>query len=200
MTSYIFKDRDGATPIDPDQLEGIRFSHVTTMGELDELEDQNIQDGMRWLSRQKTCDYLDTMFLDKLHKELFGNVWKWAGIHRTSMVNLSKIDRFQIRVELKSLFDDVKAWIEFGRSDWDEIAAEFHHRLVSIHPYPNGNGRTARIMTEYLLKRNDKDVPSWMHSMNDRPKDRRALYINSLKNADKGNYSDLIKFISEKVK
>ena len=120
MTSYFFKDRDGSTPIDPDQLAGIKFSHVTTMGELDELEDKNIQEGMRWLSRQRQADYLDIIFLDKLHDKLFGNVWKWAGAHRRTMVNLSKVDRFQIRIELKKLFDDVKAWIEFERSDWNE--------------------------------------------------------------------------------
>ena len=198
MSSYFFKDRNGSTPIDPDQLEGIKFPHVTMMSELDELEDRNIQDGMDWLNRQKKVDYLNTDFLDKLHKKLFSNVWKWAGTHRQSMVNLSKVDRFNIKIELSKLFEDVKTRIEFGHTDWGEISAEFHHRLVSIHPYPNGNGRVSRIMTEYLQKRNNKEITNWSESLMSDPKKRRDLYISSLVEADKGNYVDLIKFMKEK--
>ncbi len=197
MSSYFFKDRDGSTPIDPEQLEGIKFPHVTTMAELDELEDRNIQEGMNWLNRQKNVQYLDILFLDKLHKKLFANVWKWAGTHRTLMVNISTIDRFNIKIELKKLFDDAAAWIEFDRQDWDVASAEFHHRLVSIHPYPNGNGRISRIMTEYFQKRNGQPITNWKHSMRNSPGERRELYIDSLVKADKGDYSNLINFMKE---
>ena len=113
MNNYNFRDRDGSTPLDNEQLEGIKFPHITTMGELDEMEDRNIQDGLDWLNRQNTEDYLSIHFLDKLHKKLFGDVWKWAGFHRTRDVNLSRIDRFNIGPELKKLFEDVKTWIHF---------------------------------------------------------------------------------------
>lgn len=198
MNNYLFRDRGGSTPIDTDQLTGINYSHVTTMGELDELEDRNIAEGILWLNRQKTKDYLNVQFIDKLHKKLFGDVWKWAGTHRTQMVNLSKIDYFEINIELKKLFEDVKVWIASQSITWDEIPAEFHHRLVSIHPYPNGNGRVARIMTEYLLKRNNQTVTNWMNSLKDKPKMRRDLYIKALQFADQGDYSKLIEYVKSK--
>jgi Fic-DOC domain mobile mystery protein B len=198
MSSYLLKDRDGSTPTDPEQLSGIKFSHVTTMGELDELEDLNIQDGMAWLNRQKNIEYLSIKFLDLLHKKLFGNVWNWAGTHRKKMMNLSNIDSFQIKVELKNLFEDLKVWIEFESISNEQIAAEFHHRLISIHPYPNGNGRISRIMTEYLQKRNNWPVTGWKPSLKDDPRERRKLYISALRLADKGDYSSLVKFMKTK--
>ena len=198
MNSFHFKNRDGSTPLDKEQLEEIKFPHITTMGELDEVEDLNIQKGLDWLNHQGTADFFTIPFLNKLHKKLFGDVWKWAGIHRTKLVNLSKIDRFNIGPELIKLFEDVKIWIEVGKMNWDEISAEFHHRLVSIHPYPKGNGRISRIMTEYLQKNYDQPITSWKSSLSNSPKERRDQYINSLKKADAGNYNDLIEFIKEK--
>lgn len=198
MSDHIFRNRDGNTPLDDEQLQGLKLKHITTMGELDEAEDRNIQDGLDWLNRQKSNDYLSIDFLNKLHKKLFGNVWTWAGTHRAKLVNLSKIDRFNIGIELKKLFEDVKAWIEYGHMSWDEIPAEFHHKLVSIHPYPNGNGRISRIMTEFLQKRNNQPVTSWKGSLKSYPKKRREMYIKALQKADAGDYASLIDFMKEK--
>jgi len=39
----------GATPLDPNELGGLKHKHVTTRGELDELEQANIESGLRWL-------------------------------------------------------------------------------------------------------------------------------------------------------
>ena len=198
MSSYNFRDREGSTPLDPEQLEGIKFRHIITMGELDEVEDKNIQNGLDWLNRQLEADYLSIHFLDKLHKKLFGDVWKWAGSHRVRDVNLSKVSRFNIGPELKKIFEDVKLWIGSENMSWDEISAEFHHHLVTIHPYPNGNGRIARIMTEYLQARNGQAITSWKGPLRDLPKERRDLYINALKKADAGDYASLIQFMKEK--
>ena len=88
MSKHNLIDRDGSTPLDHDQIIGIRFSHLTTMGELDELEDVNIQNGLEWLNRQKTDDYLSIDFICKLHEKLFSDVWKWAGKFRTAEVNV----------------------------------------------------------------------------------------------------------------
>ena len=195
MSSFLFKSRDGGTPLDPDQTNGLIPNHITTMAELDVVEDLNIGRGLEWLNRQKSSDYLSTEFLDTLHRKLFGDVWKWAGTHRKGMVNLSKVDRFQIRIELKNLFDDVKVWIDSQSIEWDQIVAEFHHRLVCIHPYPNGNGRISRIMTECLQKRNGKIPSTWMNSLNSTPTERRDLYISALRSADGGDYSSLVDFI-----
>lgn len=198
MKSHNFVDRDGSTPLDPDQITGIRFTHLVNMGELDEVEDLNIQKGLEWLGRQKSDDYLSMEFICKLHEKLFGDVWKWAGKFRKVEVNLSNIRFYDIGPQLKNFFEDAKLWIEDGRMSWDEIAAEMHHRLVKIHPFPNGNGRTTRIYTEYVQKRNGQKVTSWKASMSHDPKERRRTYIKALQQADKGNYQALIEFMQEK--
>lgn len=196
--SHNFIDRDGATPLDHNQIKGIRFSHLTTMGELDEIEDENIQTGLEWLNRQKTEDYLSSQFLCKLHDKLFCDVWKWAGKFRTVEVNISSYRAFDVAPQLLNFFEDVKLWIPSGKMSWDEISAEMHHRLVSIHPFPNGNGRTTRIFTEYVERRNNRPVTSWKASLVDDPKKRRASYIFALKAADKGDFTFLIEFMKEK--
>lgn len=196
--NHYFLDRDGATPLDHDQIIGIRLAHLTTMGELDEVEDINIQKGKEWLERQKSEDYLSMKFICKLHEKLFCDVWKWAGKFRTAEVNITKIRSYDVGPQLVNLFEDAKLWIAGGRMSWDEIAAELHHRLVYIHPFPNGNGRTTRIFTEYVLKRNSQPLPSWKASLSHDPKMRRDTYIKALRKADKGDFKALVDFMSEK--
>lgn len=198
MSSHNFIPRDGSTPLDHDQIKGIRFSHLTTMGELDEIEDTNIQKGLEWLNHQTTDTYLSMEFLCKLHEKLFGDVWRWGGKFRTIEVNISKYRAYDVGPQLKNFFEDIKLWIDGGKMSWDEIAAEMHYRLVSIHPFPNGNGRTTRIYTEYVQKRYGQKVTSWMSSMSSNPKERRDLYIMALRKADKGDFSLLVEFMKEK--
>ena len=126
-------------------------------------------------------------------------MWKWAGKFRTSEVNISKYRSYDVGPQLVNFFEDAKLWISSGKMSWDEIAAEMHHRLVSIHPFPNGNGRTTRIFTEYVLKRNGQSVPSWKASLSGDPSLRRNTYIKALRSADKGNFQELIEFLSEKI-
>ena len=198
MSKHNLIDRDGSTPLDHDQVIGIRFSHLTTMGELDELEDINIQNGLEWLNRQKTDDYLSIDFICKLHEKLFSDVWKWAGKFRTAEVNISKYRPYDVGPQLKNFFEDAKVWITTGQMSWDEISAEMHHRLVTIHPFPNGNGRTTRIYTEYVQKRNNQEVTSWNAALAHHPKERRESYIKALRVADKGDFTLLIEFMKEK--
>ena len=198
MSKHNLIDRDGSTPLDHDQIIGIRFSHLTTMGELDELEDVNIQNGLEWLNRQKTDDYLSIDFICKLHEKLFSDVWKWAGKFRTAEVNISKYRPYDVGPQLKNFFEDAKLWITSGQMSWDEISAEMHHRLVTIHPFPNGNGRTTRIYTEYVQKRNNQEVTSWNAALAHHPKERRESYIKALRVADKGDFTLLIEFMKEK--
>jgi Fic-DOC domain mobile mystery protein B len=198
MNSHNLIDRDGSTPLDHDQIKGIRFAHLTTMGELDELEDENIQRGLEWLNHQKTKDYLSIEFLCKLHEKLFGEVWKWAGKFRTVEVNISKYRHHDVRPQLHNFFEDIKLWISGGKMSWDEISAEMHHRLVTIHPFPNGNGRTTRIFTEYVQKRNQQQVTSWGSTRKIDQKKRRDDYIKALRLADIGDFRALIDFMKEK--
>jgi Fic-DOC domain mobile mystery protein B len=196
MEQFKFKNRNGFTPLNDIELKGIKFSHLTNMGELDQLEDANIQKGLDWLNNYKNDDYLCISFLNKLHKKMFGDVWKWAGSFRTYEVNIKSSLPFKIETDLIEFFLDVKVWIEHASIPWGELEAEFHHRLVSIHPYPNGNGRISRIMTEYLQQRNGQKVTSWKSSLKKNPDLRREMYINSLKKADQLSFKELTEFIT----
>jgi len=168
------------------------------MGELDELEDLNIQKGLEWLNRQKDPNYLSTEFICKLHEKLFGDVWKWAGKYRTAEVNISKYRYYDVAPQLKNLFEDAKLWIQHGKMSWEEISEEMHKRLVTIHPFTNGNGQTTRIYVEYVQKRNNQGIPRWMASMSHSPAKRRDKYIQALRSADKGDFGPLIEFMKEK--
>lgn len=136
---------DGATPLDPDEMEGLRFKHITTGGELDELEQVNIESGLLWLSRRRAKDVLTDAFAIALHRRLFGDVWRWAGTFRKTGKNIG-IDPLTIGVELRTLMDDARYWAQHATYEPIEAAVRFHHRMVFIHPLPNGNGRHARII------------------------------------------------------
>ena len=101
---------DGATPLDPNELGGLKFKHITTREELDELEQANIESGLRWLARHKG-EVLTDDFAITLHKRLFGDVWDWAGSFRRTGKNIG-IDPIHIGVQLRSLMDDARFWAE----------------------------------------------------------------------------------------
>lgn len=143
---------EGATPLDPDEMDGLKFKHITTRGELDELEQVNIEDGLRWLGRQRRKDILTDGFAVTLHKRLFGGVWSWAGTFRRTGNNIG-IDPINIGVELRMLMGDAGFWAAHKTYQPIEAAVRLHHRLVFIHPFPNGNGRHARIMADIVLTR-----------------------------------------------
>jgi len=187
---------DGATPLDPDEKEGLRFAHITTRGELDQLEQANIIEGLQWLKKQKNADILGEKFVRDLHKRLFGQVWKWAGTFRKTEKNIG-IDPVQIAIQLRQLLDDTRYWIEHETYPPIELAARFHYKLVLIHPFPNGNGRHARIMADAILtKLMDAPAIDWaggykLEAMNE----RRNLYIAALRAADKQDFIKLLEFV-----
>jgi Fic-DOC domain mobile mystery protein B len=187
---------DGATPLNPNEMDGLRFKHVSTRGELDQLEQANITEGMTWLDKQKTPDVLTERFICNLHKQLLGDVWEWAGSFRKTEKNIG-VDPFQIAIQLRQLLDNVRYWIENDTYLPRELAARFHHRLVSIHAFPNGNGRHARIMADAVLTKlmNEPGI-DWaggykLENMNE----RRNEYIAALRAADGHDFSALLKFV-----
>jgi Fic-DOC domain mobile mystery protein B len=187
---------DGATPLDPDELDGLKFKHVSTRGELDQLEQASITEGLEWLDKQKNPDVLSEAYVLELHKRLFGSVWKWAGIFRRTEKNIG-IDPTQIAIQLRQLLDDAKYWVEHGTYSPKELAARFHHKLVFIHPFPNGNGRHARIMADAVLtKLLNEPAIDWaggyrLEAINE----RRDQYIAALRAADRHDFSALLEFV-----
>jgi fido (protein-threonine AMPylation protein) len=80
----------------------------------------------------------------------------------------------------------------------DEIGARFHHRLVFIHPFPNGNGRHSRLMTDVLMKDLGARRFTWGQGSLVSPSDLRKKYITALKSADNGNIKPLLDFVRSK--
>ena len=187
---------DGATPLDPDELEGLRYKHVSTRGELDELEQTNIDAGLQWLKKQKNPDVLTETFARTLHEKLFGKVWKWAGTFRQTEKNIG-VDPIQIAIQLRQLLDNTKYWIEHETFLSIELAARFHHELVRIHPFPNGNGRHSRIMADAVLtKLMDEPAIDWAGGYQlEKMNERRDEYIKALRLADGHDFSALLKFV-----
>ena len=183
-------------PLDLDELNGLKFNHVTTRGELNQLEQVGITDGLKWLDKQKNLNILSEAFVLELHKRLFGSVWSWAGTFRHTEKNIG-VDPLQIAILLRQLLDDAKYWIEYGTYPPKELVARFHHKLVYFHAFPNGNGRHARIIVDVVLKKllNESAI-DWaggfkLEAMNE----RRSQYITALRAADGHDFKPLLVFV-----
>ena len=189
----------GNTPLDPNELNGLIPDYITTYEELNAIEQENILEAMDWAYRTRHLDILNITFNHKLHKKMFYKVWKWAGTARKTDKNIG-VHWTQIPAQLNDAFENTKYWIEKNIYHWDELAARFHHKLVSIHVFPNGNGRHARLMTDVLLKINDQKIFTWGAKNNQIPNDVegkvRNSYLSALKEADSGSFSKLIKFVT----
>lgn len=184
----------GATPIE--ELEGLRLSHVTTREELNRWEHENISEAMRWLERRRQkAEILNEEFVRALHKRMLGKVWRWAGQFRRTNKNIG-VHWAQIPLELKPLLDDTKYWIEHETYSPDEIAARFHHRMVLIHPFPNGNGRHARLIADVLLVDVLRREPfTWGKTDLNTAGNVRDAYIAALRAADNHDYNPLLDFV-----
>ena len=150
----------GATALDPDEIEGLRIDSISTQAELNFAEQQSILDSSEWIFSKHHKNILNEQFFKRLHKKMFQSVWKWSGSFRKSNKNIG-VEPHLIAVEIKKLCEDCQYWIEHQSYDWDEIAARFHHKVVWIHPFPNGNGRFSRILTDILLKKHNQPKLSW---------------------------------------
>lgn len=192
----IVGEPDGSTPLDPDEMAGLLLKHVTTRGELDQLEQANIDEGMQWLKKQKSPDVLTEDFARALHKKLFGKVWMWAGDFRKTEKNIG-VDPFQVAIQLRQLLDNARYWIEHDTYPPIEMAARFHHKLVYIQPFSNGNGRHARIMADAILtKLMDEPAIDWAGGYKlEKMNERRDQYIAALRSADGHDFTALLEFV-----
>lgn len=184
---------EGATPLDPDESAGLIPSHIATQGQLNEWEQQNILDGERWAFSRRNLNPLSLQFSQDLHKHMFGRTWKWAGRFRTSEKNIG-VDPQLIGMKLTELFRDVQAQLEHRSDPIDEMAARFHHRLVWTHPFPNGNGRFSRTMTDLLLKSKGEEEFTWGGG-NLNAGEIRNKYISALRAADARDLRPLFAFV-----
>ena len=190
-----FKYPPGATPLDPDEAAGLVPKHITTQADLNAWEQTNILQGDRWASRQKTRELLDEGFIRELHKRMFDQTWQWAGKFRKSNKNIG-VDWPQVSLKLRDLLDNTRYQLEHQVFMDDEIVVRFHHQLVWIHAFPNGNGRHARLMADLLAMRLGTARMSWGGgSLDLAPVSTvRERYLAALRAADQGRFDLLIQF------
>jgi len=187
---------NGQTPLDEDEKEGLKIETIATREELDEFEQNNIEEANMWiLSNKFTIEKIMTeLFIRNLHKRMYGKVWSWAGKFRTTNKNIG-IDKWQISTALKSLLDDTLFWVENEIYVPDEIAIRFKHRLVSIHCFPNGNGRHSRLMADIIIdKIYNKSVFTWGTQNLVKQSKTRDNYLIAVRKADQNDYIELLEF------
>ena len=191
----IFKTDDNSTPLTEEEKQQLKAKWVTTRAELNELETKGIAEAEIWLLKNKR-DILSIDFIKILHKKMFGSIWKWAGMFRTTERNIG-VAPYKILPRLRILFDDIKFWIENGTYSEKEIAIRFHHRLVQIHPFPNGNGRISRLMADLLMKQFGQNNLIWGNGNLTEISVLRKKYIQALQDADNGDYTALLNFVND---
>jgi len=184
----------GATPLDPDEAQGLIPRHISTQGQLNEWEQQNILRAEEWVFSRRRGDVLTVDFIKRLHRRMFDKTWRWAGVFRRSDKNIG-VDWRDIEVQLRLLCLDVKTQLETRSVPLDEAAARFHHRMTRVHPFANGNGRHARLVTAVLLVRNGADRFSWGSADLEKAGDARTRYIEALRASDARDYSLLLNFV-----
>jgi len=194
MINYYYIE--GQTPLDEEEKRDL-IPSIISREDLDAFEQENILEARKWLMQKsvlKKQDVFSENFLLNLHKRMYGHVWKWAGTYRKTNKNIG-VDRFQISTELHQLLGDANYWLEHETYPLNDLAVIFHHRLVKIHLFPNGNGRHARMCADAIIAKYGGEKLSWGGNSNfTKHDDIRKRYIAALREADNENYEPLLKF------
>lgn len=194
-----FTSSYGQTPIDMDAREYLQpeYSHLETNADLDRAESLNITDAMSWVLGQEwtTEELLESATLRGIHRKMFGNVWTWAGKLRTREVNIGNCPADQVAVRLEQILGNFTYQASTGRPAAD-LCIEYHQALTQVHPFINGNGRHARLTTELLATSMglDPETITWGSAFED-AEERRLAYLESLRSADRGEFTRLRAFI-----
>lgn len=190
--SDLFEEPENATPLTPQETRDLIPAHIAYRSELNEAEQENIVRGQDWaLGRRR--DLLTEKFVKDLHRRMFGDVWRWAGKLRTTEKNLG-IAPHEIPVALRQLLDDARVWVEHKSYPPDEIPVRFHHRLVHIHPFANGNGRHSRLMADLLVMSFGRERFSWGSANLQNAGEVRRRYVAALQAADNHDIGPLLTF------
>jgi Fic-DOC domain mobile mystery protein B len=187
----IFEAIPGETPID--DASGLKIRGITTRAELSEFEARNIsRAALKYLTARpsrRTAKF-DVPWCLKLHREMFGDVWEWAGKLRTVELSIG-VKFYLIQEQLAALLHDLACWSSFG-IDLVEQSARLHHRAVLIHPFLNGNGRWARLLANIWLKQNRATIVAWPERTIEQTSEIRSRYIAAIRSADSSDYDELI--------
>jgi Fic-DOC domain mobile mystery protein B len=188
FTGYIV----GQTPLDPNEIEGLIPGHITLLSELNEFEQANITKAIRKYlrGRIKKWDLSDPTILKKIHADMFSEIWEWAGKFRKTEKNIGVVPE-QITTEIKKAGDDLQFWEKMKSFPLKEIAIRYHHRLVLIHPFPNGNGRFSRLVADLILRKHGLAPIEWGGGL-EVASVSRSKYLDALKKADQNDFSALV--------
>jgi Fic-DOC domain mobile mystery protein B len=185
---------DGNTPLSPEELADL-IPNLATKEELNEWERENILLGREWATSDRTAplQMVSDQYIRKLHERMFDETWKWAGLYRLTEKNIG-VPVHEIRESLMQLFGDVRYWIENKTYSPDETAVRFHHRLVSIHAFPNGNGRHARLIADVLVMKLGNPAFTWGSANLAEEGAARTRYLEAIRAADDGEIQPLLQF------
>ena len=168
--------------------------HISTQADLNAWEEMNIVEGANWIARQKIIQGLEEGLVREMHSRMFNKTWLWAGTFRKSAKSIG-IDWTQIAVALKNLLDNTAYQIENQAVPIDEIVVRFHHQLLLIHAFPNGNGRHARLIADALIVNLGGKRFSWGGNTSIATLGlTRQNYLSALRAADNGDIAPLMHF------
>ena len=194
MTDPLVPLGDGHTPLDDDDRQGLRPTYITTRGELYDAEQANILRALAGRRRPTVERLLDDKYLRRLHKSMFEEVWTWAGQYRQREITFG-YDPAIISASVRDLVADAQTWVEHNTYERDELAVRFHHRLVVIHPFRNGNGRHTRICADYLVRALGGRRFTWGAHSGASTEQIRDNYFAALRHADRENdFAQLVAF------
>ena len=186
---------DGATPID--DASGLRQPQIRNLEELNEAEALNILAAVEWIRKARLGNPFDVDFYTRLHKRMLEDVWDWAGTIRTTDLNIGA-SHYEVRVRLHEVALDFQTQFKTGAVPFIEFIAAYHHRLVWIHPFRNGNGRWARLACDAVALRLRKEQPIvWASGDLVRASEERRRYIDALRSADRNDPRPLVQYLSD---
>lgn len=187
----------GQTSIDENERRDL-IPSVVSRAHLNRLELLNIHSARLWAMSPRVLrrdDLLTDGFARELHRRMFAKVWKWAGRYRTAERNLGW-EAHRIPSGVRTALDDAAYWLEHQTYPPHEAAVRLHHRLVVVHPWPNGNGRHARLLADVIVAAQKERPLSWGGAQVEHigPSATRQRYIHALRQADQENFAPLLEF------
>lgn len=191
---------EGSTPLE--DISGLLRDDITIRGQLDEAESLNIISAVEWLERGRLPDIFTVEFYRELHRRMYDQVWSWAGTLRSDTGTRPNIGVAPERVPIELGHVAMEYNKEWAARDAEKLVpfiARYHHALVSVHPFDNGNGRWSRLCCDAVVEHLAKESPIvWATDTLIKNSEERVAYIAALQQADKSNYQPLIFYLIER--